>query len=123
MRFEQKLAAALALLASTGIWRSSYAPPICRLLWRVGVRVPPPHFIGFTPNFLFAGSYFGVIWGLLMWFALWSRSGMSPGLAVGASVFAGLFFGLYMAGYYRYGAHKHGIPLWRDFRPDDNART
>ena len=122
MRFEQKLASALALLETTGIWRSNYAPPLCRFLWRVGGRVPPPHFVGFTTNFLFTGSFFGLTWGLLVWFALWSRSGMSPGLAVGAAIVAGLLFGLSMAGYYRYGAHKHRIPLWRDFQPrDDDA--
>src|SRR2546423_703694 len=124
MRFEQKLAAALALLASTGIWRSNYAPPLVRFLWRLGVRVPPPHFVGFSAHFVFTGSFFGITWGLLMWFALWSRSGMSPGIAVGMAMLAGLFFGLCMAGYYRHGARKHGIPLWRDFRPtDDGSRT
>jgi hypothetical protein len=124
MRFEQKLAAALVLLKATGIWPSSYAPPLCRLLWRVGVRIPPPHFVGFTTNVLFTGSFFGIVWGALLWSALWARSGMSPANAVVAAMFAGVLFGLCMAGYYRYGAHRHRIPLWRDFRPaDEDDRT
>jgi hypothetical protein len=112
------------LLESTGIWRGNYAPPLYRSLWKVGLRVPPPHFVGFTANFLFAGSCFGIMWGLLGWFALWSRQGMSHGFATGTAIFGGLFFGLCMAGYYRHGARKHQIPLWRDFdQKNDNART
>jgi hypothetical protein len=124
MRFEQKLTAALGLLASTGIWRSNYAPPLHRLLWRIGARVPPPHFLSFTANFVSAGVWFGVVWGLLMWFIVWSHQGRSPNAAFVAALFAGLFFGLCMAAYYRYGARKHGIPLWRDFQAsDEHART
>jgi len=120
MRFEQKLAAALTLLEATGIWRNSYAPPLWRFLWRVGVRVPPPHFVGSTANFLFTGSFFGIAWGLFMWFTFWSRLGTSPAFGVGLAIFTGSLFGLCMAGYYSYGARKHRIPLWRDFRPTDD---
>jgi hypothetical protein len=124
MRFAQKLAAALVLLASTGMWRSNYAPPLHRLLWKLGMRVPPPHFVGFAANFVSFGLWLGVVWGLLMWFTGWSRQSMAPQAALGAAIFVGLFFGLCMAGYYRYGARKHGIPPWRDFRPaDDDSRT
>ena len=119
MRFEQKLAAALALLASSGMRRSNYAPPSHRLFWRVGVKVPPPHFVSFAVNFLNCGLWFAVAWGLLMWFTFWSREVMSPQVAVGTAALAGVLFGLGMACYYRYGARKHGIPLWRDFRPPD----
>ena len=123
MRFEQKLTAALGLLASTGMWRSNYAPPLHRLLWKLGAKTPPPHFLGFTVNVVSAGVWFGVAWGLLMWFIVWSRQGMSPYAAIVAALFAGVFFGLCMAAYYRYGARKHRIPLWRDFHPPDDART
>ena len=122
MRFEQKLTAALELLASTGMWRSNYAPPLHRLLWKLGAKAPPPHFLSFTAKFVSAGIWFGVAWGLLMWFMAWSRQGMSPYAAVAVALFAGVLFGLCMAGYYRYGARKHRVPLWRDFHPPDDAR-
>jgi hypothetical protein len=118
MRFEQKLTAAIALLESTSILRDSYAPPLFRLLWRLGFRVPPPHFLDFTTNFVFASSFFSVMWGFLMWLAEWPRQGLSLGIA-GSAISAGLLFGLGMAGYDRYVARKYRIPLWRDFRPTE----
>jgi hypothetical protein len=48
MSFDTRRAEALAMLEKTGVWRSSYSPPLTRLLWRIGVRVPPPHFCGFS---------------------------------------------------------------------------
>ena len=121
MPFEQKLAAALALLASTGMRRSNYAPPMHRVLWWAGLQVPPPHFVSFGWNFVDTGLWFGVVWGILMWFMVWAREGMSPYVALIAAAFAGCFFGLCMAAYYRHGARKHGIPSWRDFHPSDDT--
>ena len=40
MSARTKREAALKLLASTGMWRSSYVPPLLRLLWRLGLDVP-----------------------------------------------------------------------------------
>jgi Family of unknown function (DUF6404) len=119
MRFERKLSAALALLASTGIHSGNYAPPQHRLFWKLGVKVPPPHFLSFTANFVLAGVGFGVFWGLAMWLTGSSHHGLSRLVAV--ALFVGLVFGLSAAAYYRYGARKHNIPLWRDFHPADDA--
>lgn len=34
------------------------APPLWRLLWRIGIHLPPPLFMGFVPGALFiSGSY------------------------------------------------------------------
>jgi hypothetical protein len=121
MRFEQKLAAALRLLASTGMWRSEYAPPLHRLLWKLGAKTPPPHFLSFMVNFISAGVWFCVFCGLAMWLTGSSHHGLSRLAA--AALFAGVFFGVCMAAYYRYGARKHRIPLWRDFHPSDDDRV
>ena len=122
MRFEEKLAAALGLLASTGMWRINYAPPLHRLLCKLSAKIPPPHFQNFTANFVSAGVWFGVVWGLSMWFTWWRSHGMSVERAFTGSIFAGVLFGLGMAAYYRYGARKHRIPKWRDFHRADDAR-
>jgi hypothetical protein len=119
MHFQEKLTAALGLLASTGIWRGNYAPPLHRLLWKAGAKTPPPHFLSFAANFLWSGVWFGLVWSLLMWFIVWSREGTSPAAAGASAIFGGVFFGFWMAVYYRYGARKHRIPLWKDFMPDD----
>jgi hypothetical protein len=47
------------MLADTRIWRSSYAPPLYRLLWRAGFYVPPLHFLRFEIIFIVYGVYYG----------------------------------------------------------------
>lgn len=37
MTFEQKKARAIALMDSKKMWRSNYAPPLLRILWRLGI--------------------------------------------------------------------------------------
>jgi hypothetical protein len=117
MTFDEKIAAAKALLASKGIWRASYAPTLVAFLWRLGFKIPPPHFAGFFGVFLFSGTVFGVAWGVLMWLVWWSSAGMSPSAAVGFAALAGLLVGLAMAAYYRYAARKYSIPAWDRFTP------
>jgi Family of unknown function (DUF6404) len=112
MPYPQAVNEALEKLATTGIWRSNYAPPVYRLLWRAGVKVPPPHFAGFARNFLLNGVWFCVAWGLIMWFSTWSRSGVSGLHALVSSVIAGAVFGLAMAFYYRHGARKYQLLQW-----------
>ena len=121
MSFEEKLAAAFTLLESTGIRRGNYAPPLYRSLWRFGVKLPPPHFNNFGTNFVVMGTFFSIGLGLFMWLLTWMTPPMPPDVTsgvcgvFGTALLAGVLFGLGMAGYYRYGARKHQIPLWRDF--------
>jgi hypothetical protein len=122
MNFNEKVAAAKDYLASKGIIRQAYAPTLVTLLWRLGVKVPPPHFAGFAGTFLFVGTFFGTVWGLVMWFLYWSRNGVAPAQAVGYSALAGLVLGLLFASYYRFSARKHGIPRWADFSPAGTQR-
>lgn len=108
--FEVRREEALKLLARTGIRKSNYLPPALRLLWALGVKVPPPHFAAFIPTFLVTGAFFGLSWGALMrLFVL----GLMPGLSVlYVSISAGVLFGLSMAAYYAYGRSKHRLPPW-----------
>jgi hypothetical protein len=104
--------AALALLAKTGIWPSNYAPPLFHLLWRLGMNVPPPHFIRFVSVVIFMGALFGGLMSLLVLPMLWSTTGMSGTQVLIMGVLTGLMFGLAMAGYYAYGRSKHRLPSW-----------
>jgi hypothetical protein len=112
MNYPSKLSSALAILAATGMSRSSYEPPLYRLLWRVGLFLPPPHFASFGFNFVFMAASFGTLWGAIMWVLVWSWLGGSGVAAAIAAAAAGVLFGLTMAAYYRYGARKHKLPLW-----------
>lgn len=112
MTYPAQLESALAILARTGIMQSNYAPPIYRLLWRAGVKAPPPHFAKFHFNVLFTGACFAAGFGVFVWLFSWSGSGTSAASAAATSLLAGLLFGLSMALYYRYGARKHKLPAW-----------
>lgn len=107
---------ALEILAKTGMWRSSYEPPLLRLLWRLGLDVPPPHFAGFMSTAVVLGTSFAVAWGVPMWLLVWPQTGMSFGSMVVTAASAGAIFGLIMAGYYAYGKRKHGLPSWRELK-------
>jgi hypothetical protein len=104
--------AALRLLETTGMWRSSYEPPALRLLWRLGVDAPPPHFAGFGASALAIGSFFGLAWGLAMWLFLWRSQAVPAAAVVIAAVGAGLLFGISMATYYAFGRRKYKLPPW-----------
>ena len=120
MYYPPEIKSALDTLSKTGVWKSNYAPPIHRLLWRMGFVVAPPHFASFTSNLVSYGTYFGTVWGVLMWFAVWSRHDTPPMVAAGFSVFAGLLFGLFMAIYFRNFARKHKLPSWSQLRKSDD---
>ena len=114
MEISSKRTHALQLLEATGIWRSNYKPPVVRLLWYLGLDVPPPHFASFASNACLTGCFFGVVWGLVMWLFVWPTYSISATAAAEAALLAGLFFGLAMASYYAYGKYKHELPSWQE---------
>lgn len=116
--FEVRLRQALALLDTKGLGKGTYAPPLFRLLWKLGIKVPPPHMAGFAFNSLLMGGFFGVFWSLLMWLMLWGRQGMPLAMVAIAALLAGALFGLAIAWYMRYSARKRAIPRWQDFTPE-----
>jgi hypothetical protein len=112
-----KREAALKLLASLGIRRSRYEPPLLQLLWRLGIDVPPPHFAGFLWNAVLTACYFGVAWGLFMYVLGYLIYGISMTTVITSAVKFGIFFGLYTACYYGYSKWRHRLPSWNDYNP------
>ena len=105
-------------LATLGIKRSTYAPPFYRLLWRLGIDLPPPLFSGFFAIALPGGAFFGAAWGLCFWvFARLVRLPI-PDLFIGVAALAcGALFGLVMALLVRLEARRLGLPRWSDYTP------
>lgn len=62
MTFEQKKARAIALMDSKKMWRSNYAPPLLRILWRLGIRLPPLPFMPFWQVTVLTGGLWGISW-------------------------------------------------------------
>ena len=117
MRSNSRREAALELLAATGLNRVNYEPPLIRVLWRLGLDAPPPHFASFASCAIVSGVFFAVIWGLLMWLMAWQSQGVSLPLGIGMAAFVGLLFGVAMAGYYSVGRRKYKLPEWNSLLP------
>lgn len=121
MDAREKIEAALAHLKERGVKPMTAAPPVWRLFWRLGVDVPPPHFLGFGPLFVLTGLPYGLamyLFGVLFLTAIGAP--INPGFAL-MGVFSALFFGALMAGYYRWSASRLGLPSWSRFGPDADA--
>lgn len=105
---------ALQILSKTEIQVSNYSPPAVRLLWRMGIDCPPPHFARFWPVFFISGVYFGVMLGLFMWLAtLYRPLFLLSSVPFGAAI-AGCCFGFFMASYYAIGRRKYKLPRWEE---------
>ena len=113
--FDGRLTKALAWLERSRIRRSTYAPPMFRMLWKAGIRLPPPHMNGFVVNEVVMGGFFATFWGLIMWLALWSWQGRPFVAVVAVSLGAGALFGLIMAAYLAAQARHYQVPRWSTF--------
>jgi len=111
--FDARRQRAMAILEKSGIRKSNYLPPTTALLWKMGVKVPPPHFASFASTATVTGLYYGLVWGVVMWLAVWSSQGMGFRAALFSALFAGVLFGVSMAAYYAYGRKKHQFPTWK----------
>ncbi len=114
MTHDEKVQYLIKDLGQKGIGPYTVAPPFYRLLWRLGIEAPPPHFGGFLMPALTTGAAFGIIWGVFMWFTFW-RGQTDPTIAVGTSVLAGCLFGGVMASYYQRQRKKFALPRWEDY--------
>ncbi len=113
-RYPPKVQAALRHLDLAGVHRRHSAPPLHRLLWRMGFNAPPPILASVPSNALLMGSWFTVGWGVLMWLLVWRNTHMPAGGAVFSALLAGVLFGLLMAVVMRVMRLRRGLPLWRD---------
>lgn len=112
MTHAEKIEAMYSHVKNLGISRSIAAPPLWRMLWWIGIEVPPPLFMGFTANALLTGTHFGVCWGGLMMLVNLFRHDFSPSVLFFAAIGAGVLFGSSMAANWRYIARKHHLPSW-----------
>jgi hypothetical protein len=112
MHFRVQLDRSLAVLSERGLSRNHAEPLLFRLLWKLGVNVRPPHFLGFAHVALGYGTWFGGVWGVSMWLLVWSQQGVGMlGLALRAGI-AGACFGMMMAWFYARERREFALPAW-----------
>src|SRR5688572_15403498 len=115
----QKVDCVIAELSKRGLGPYTVAPPLFRLLWAVGLRVPPPLFLGFWTLTLLMGACFGVLFVPITWLLLmWEGSNLSSTVSVGGSAAAGFVFGLCTAAYYCLTAARLRLPAWKSYQAD-----
>jgi hypothetical protein len=112
MHFRLQLDRSLALLSGRGVARRHAAPLLFRLLWRLGLRVRPPHFLGFASVAVVYGTSFTVVWGVFMWTLVWSQQGRSIVDVALRAVAAGACFGLMIAWLYARERREFAVPDW-----------
>jgi membrane associated rhomboid family serine protease len=109
--YDRKLAAALAELRATGMWRANYDPHMDRALRRLGLRLRPPHYRSFLSYMFGVGGCFGILWGIQMLQMPQDGARSSLGVSLGALV-GGLIFGGLMALWLRRDRRKHRLRDW-----------
>lgn len=112
-----KVEAYTALMASRGVGASTAAPPLWRLLWSLGIELPPPPFMGTAALCVLTGGLFGALMGLFLALAGLRRHPLSITELLVTAGIAGLSFGIFMAAYYRHLARRHGLGAWSAFGP------
>lgn len=108
-------AAAIELLSKAGLRRDEYAPPAFRLLWHLGVDIPPPHFMSPGKLALFLGTFFFIGIAIAMLFISALAMPELPTVAVLIlCLFGGIAFGTIMARYYVALHKRYCLPSWQD---------
>ncbi|MBW8368896.1 MAG: hypothetical protein K0M70_13685 [Arenimonas sp.] len=110
-------------MASRGVSGATAFPPAWHVFWSLGVKVPPPPFLGFASLALITGGLFGSLFGFIAW--LLGNRGireMPAAEAAWVALITGTIFGLIMAAYYRGLARKHRLGSWAAF-PDSQPGT
>ena len=116
MTHKEKLKKMYKELPQKGIRKFKFAPPIYRLLWKMNIKIPPPHFSSFIFLFLFNFLYFLIFMGIFggLWL-FWRQENLSINYLLPLFVIS-ILFGLSTGGHYKYSARKHNLPLWKDYK-------
>ena len=104
--------AALKLLAATGMDRSHYEPPLFRILWDLGINIPPPHFASFRASAIVTGVPFAILWGSCVWLLFLRAENASLLTVLILAVLPATVFGSAVASHYAWAARKYRLPTW-----------
>ena len=109
--FKERLEKAHAELQAQGVWLSNYQPPMFSLLRMLGIKVPPPYYIGFHLNAIIAFWYFALIIFLVMYFGILGSSDTFQ-TAMDKALLWGFVYGIGMAVFYTIRRRKLSLSDW-----------
>ena len=113
MTHSQKTDRLVSELKAKGVGRNWSSPPLFRILWALGIEVPPPLFMHFFPlATLIGGFVFAMMAALRLWF-LGLRADL-PGDFLIIPTTAG-FLGLLASWNFRRKAKKLHLPSWETY--------
>jgi len=115
MRHEDKVRHFLAEMQQRGFSQWNAAPPAVRVLWRVGIHIPPPYFVGFFQLTLGYGVPFGIACVAVDCVGPWRDHSHSLLSAARYALIMGAPFGLFMAWITRHAARGLSLPSWGDY--------
>ena len=119
--YQNKLEAACNELLTTGIWKSSYDPPISRILRhpigrilrKYGLYPKPLYYNSFVGNVLLQGMPFALFYGLFMYLAAWYRD-KPEFFNLTTVLLTTSFVALISSSYYAYKKRKHQLTDWKN---------
>jgi hypothetical protein len=111
---QEKVQLILETFVKKGIRADEIVPPILRLFWRIGLKIPPPLLLGFLHNVLFDWFVAMIFGGIPLAATVFVCGGVRywPLMLVITSV--GLCCGVVNAILTRWKAVKLKMPLWND---------
>lgn len=106
-------------LTRRGAWKSNVAPPLWQLLWKLGVNVRPPLFMGFLGLLSTIGIVAGALYAVIMAELRGEETSLGQVVLVGA-VFAVVFSAVYARLMARMRT-KYDLPSWDAYPNDDEG--
>jgi len=109
--YPKEISSSLQRLSELNLPDATVAPPLHRLLWRLGISVPPPVLASFSSNFGLFFVAFAAGWGVCMTalFALKADVAANALTLLGTTVSASFVFAAAMSIYFRSLATKHSL--------------
>jgi hypothetical protein len=106
-----------------GLAPGAYKPPVFRVLWAVGIKLPPPIFLGFLTNMTLATIYYTLGCSVLLWFIYWRYHPTSFLIAAIWSIGMGSVFGLLVAWGTARKTRLLKLPRWSRYPDTGEGKT
>ena len=114
MTHSQKIDRLVSELKAEGVGRNWSSPPLFRMLWALGIKVPPPLFMHFFPLAILIGGFVFVMLIILRLWFLGLRADLLPGDLLLLPTAAGSV-GLLASWNFHRKARRLQLPSWETY--------